>query len=137
MLLYFYHCLLLVYNLQRICISAYLTYNGPIASNLCKCNRVWHTPSNQLICHNKILCHPFKNSPNHPMMMEMWNLSSRWDKNQCLLGEGPWVPIISLDVFTSRETWWNLFSKLHKSINPLQQEKFPCVSKIFFRISHF
>jgi hypothetical protein len=88
-LLCFYCCLLAVYNLQPLCISAYLAYIGLASSNLYNCNKAQHTPSIQLFFHKKPLCHPWKIAPSHVTMMEQCDISSRPDKNQCLLEEGP------------------------------------------------
>jgi hypothetical protein len=131
-LLCFYCCLLVVYNLQPLHISAYLTYIGLDSSNLYNCNKAQHTPSIQLFCCQKPLCHPCKIAPSHVTMMEKCDISSHPEKNQCLLEEGPWVPIVSLNVCTSRAPRCCLCSQHHKSSTPLQQEKIPCIYGIFF-----
>jgi hypothetical protein len=54
------------------------------------------------------------------MTMVQYEISSHSHKNLCLDEEYPWVPIVSLDVFTSREPRCCLWSHHHKNMTPLQ-----------------
>lgn len=118
MILYFNHCLLVEYILQPLYVATYLSYIGPGGSDHCKCNMVRNTSLIHLIHHKKPLCHPCKIAPSHVMMMEQCDISSRWDKNLCLLEEGPWVPIVSLDICTSRAPQCCLCSHHHNNMSP-------------------
>ena len=132
MLLYFDHCLLAIYNLQPCHIFTYFLYIGLFVSNICRYNRVWCTPSIQLIHHKKLLFHPCKISLNHVMTMEQSGISFQLHKNQCLFQEDPWVPIISLYFYTSKAPRCHLCSHDHKNTIPLSQENIPCIYGIFF-----
>jgi hypothetical protein len=128
---YFDYCFLGVNNLQTLCICAYYMYIGPVASNLCNCKRVQHTPSIQYIYRNPPLCHPCKTTPNRVMTMVQSEISSRSHKNVCLDKEDPWVPIVSLDVCTLREPRCLLWSHHHKNMSPFSEKKFHSFMEFF------